>query len=278
VKSFRTKHFGLRHRIVAFLSTRLFRNFTYTIRHGLAAGMRRKGGLGFLPIAVRQSPEERFLSGLDLAGKTVYDIGGFEGVLTLFFARKASSVITFEPTPMNYQRCIENVRLNALTNVRVLARGISSDLGEIEVTYDPLMQGAASGNPEISRQIRATVGTAITARIPVGTLDSEIETLSLPSPDFIKIDIEGMELRALRGMSRTLALHGPDLFIELHGAESADKIANANSVIELLERAGYCLYDLENENPASAVAPGARAPSHLFCTKDRSRSPGSDVV
>src|ERR1700682_6385710 len=98
----------------------MFSNVTYTIRHGLATGMRRKGGLGFLPVALRETAEERFLSSLNLAGKTVYDIGGFEGVLTLFFARKANSVITFEPNPRNYQRCADNVRLNALTNVRVL--------------------------------------------------------------------------------------------------------------------------------------------------------------
>jgi FkbM family methyltransferase len=278
VKAFQTKHFGLRHRLVAFISTRMFSNLTYTVRHGLAAGMRRKGGLGFLPVAFPETTEERFLSNLDLAGKTVYDLGGFEGVLTLFFARKANSVITFEPNPRNYQRCIENVRLNALTNVRVFGRGVSSDLGEIEITYDPLMPGAASGDPEISQQISATVGTSKTASIQVGPLDREIETLSLPAPDLIKIDIEGMELPALRGMARTLALRGPDLFIELHGAELADKVANATSVVELLEQAGYYLYDVENKKALSAAALGPRAPSHLFCTKERSRLPGSDAV
>lgn len=269
MKNFRTQHFGLRHQLVAFISTRMFSNVTYTIRHGLAAGMRRKGGLGFLPVALRETAEERFLSGLDFAGKTVYDIGGFEGVLTLFFARKANAVITFEPNPRNYQRCADNVRLNALTNVRLLDRGVGSELSEIEIIFDPLMPGAASGNSEISQQIKATVRSARTARISVTTLDSEIETLSLPEPDFIKIDIEGMELPALRGMRRTLALRGPDLFIELHGAELANKTANAISVIELLEQAGYYLYDVENSKPVSASAFGPRPPSHLYCTKER---------
>ena len=87
-ESFRSRHFGLRHRVVAFISSRMFGNLTYRVRHGLAAGMRRKGGLGFLPFASGPDGRSRFLSGLDLAGKTVYDIGG-EGVLTLFFALKA---------------------------------------------------------------------------------------------------------------------------------------------------------------------------------------------
>lgn len=268
MKSFRASHFGLRHRFVAFVSTHFFSDFTYRIRHGLAAGMRRRGGLGFLPFKVSETAEERFLSKLQLSGKTVYDIGGFEGILTLYFARKAKSVITFEAVPRNYQRCVENVKLNGLTNVRVFGIALSSEPGHIEFTYDPLMPGAATGSSSVSNQIKAGVATARTVRTDVVTLDSQVETLGLPPPHFVKIDIEGMELPALRGMSRTLALWAPDLFIELHGAELTDKIANAVSVMELLQRAGYKLYDVENERQVGASDFGPHPPSHLYCTKE----------
>lgn len=43
------------------------------------------------------TPEERFWHDLDLRGKTVYDIGAFHGSLTLFFAVRAKSVVSFEP-------------------------------------------------------------------------------------------------------------------------------------------------------------------------------------
>lgn len=267
MSKFRKAHFWLRHRLIAFVSTRLFLNVTYTIRRGLAAGMRRKGGLGFLPLAASETAETQFLSGLDLSGKTVYDVGGFEGVLTLFFARKASEVITYEPNPRNFERCVENVTLNALSNVRVFNRGISSDLGQLELTYDPLMPGAGSGNHDISHQIANSVAAARRVQIQVATLDSEIEKLNLPSPDFIKIDIEGMELPALRGMSRTLASNGPDLFIELHGAEPADKVTNSVAVLEFLEQAGYRIYGVENRKYLTATTIGSHPPSHLYCTK-----------
>jgi len=259
----------LRHRLIAFVSGRVFGNTTYTIRHGLAAGMQRKGGLGFLPMQVNETAETRFFRSLDLVGKTVYDIGGFEGVLTLFFARKAREVITFEPNARNYQRCIDNVRLNNLSNVRVLNRGVSSAAGEIEMIYDPLMPGAASANGEIGQQIRGSVKTAQTLRIPVGMLDSDIQAFNLPKPDFIKIDIEGMEFDALQGMSRTLAAHHPRLFIELHGAEMPDKIENATAVIKLLEGQGYAIYDVENAVYITSSAVQTPPPSHLFCTMPR---------
>src|SRR6266852_6696925 len=145
MSSFRA-HFSLKHRVTAFISTRLFNNLVYTMRHGLAAGMRRKGGLGFLPFNANRTAESEFLASLLREGKTVYDVGGFEGVLTLFFARSAAAVITNEPNPRNYRRCVDNVRLNGLTNVRVFNRGLSDRKGSLELVFDPLMPGATSGN------------------------------------------------------------------------------------------------------------------------------------
>ena len=115
---FRTEHFGISHKLIAFVSQKFFGNITYTVRHGLARGMKRKGGLGFLPMSARPTAEEVFLRSLPLEGKTVYDIGAFEGLLTLYFSRFAKQVIAFEPNPRNYAKCLENLRLNHLTNVR----------------------------------------------------------------------------------------------------------------------------------------------------------------
>jgi FkbM family methyltransferase len=264
-------HFSLKHRVIAFISTRLFNNYVYTMRHGPAAGMRRKGGLGFLPFNSTRTAESEFLAGLQLSGKTVYDVGGFEGMLTLFFARSAAAVVTYEPNPRNYRHCLDNVKLNGLTNVRVLNRGLSDRKGSLELAYDPLMPGATSGNREIADQIHTSIATAQTIEVSVVTLDADLVDLKLPAPDLIKIDIEGMELPALRGMANTLKSYSPDLFIELHGAEFEDKIRNATELMEYLGAAGYRAYDVENRKYVPASTPPTYAPSHLYCTKGRSR-------
>lgn len=267
MSGFRSAHFGLKHRVIAFVSRRLFGNVVYTIRHGLAAGMRRKGGLGFLPLLKDSTPESEFLGQLELAGKTVYDIGGFEGVLTLFFASKADAVVTWEPNPRNYALCVENARLNALSNVRVLNRGLSSSAGEIELVFDPLMPGAGSGSRDVVEQISSSVAAARKIRIRVGTLDADVAEFALPAPNLIKIDIEGMELQALQGMPKTLEQHGPDLFIELHGAELPDKQRNAAAVLGFLEAARYRCWDVENRTYVTTATFGPHPPSHLFCTR-----------
>lgn len=229
--------------------------------------MLRKGGLGFLPVNFRPTAEIQFLDNLNLAGKTVYDIGGFEGILTMFFARKAAAVFTYEPNPRNYARCMENVKLNKLANVRVFNRGVSSKPGELEMAYDPLMPGGASANAELVRQIREMPNRTQTTSVPVVALDSDIEHHGLPAPDFLKIDIEGMELQALQGMRRTLEQRGPDLFIELHGAELADKIRIASGVVDLLREIGYRIRDVENACDVVSIPAGVLPPSHLYCTK-----------
>jgi FkbM family methyltransferase len=271
LKQFRAEHFSLRHRLVSFLSQRLFRNYTYTIRHGLATGMRRKGGLGFLPIGSAETPETNFLRSLPIEGKVVYDIGAFEGVLTLFFARRARQVVSYEPNPHNYARCLDNVRLNGLKNVEILNRGVSDCAGYVQLIFDPLMPGAGTGENEIARQIGASVKTAQNVRIPTVTLDDDLDLNGLPTPDFIKIDIEGMELPALKGMRRTLSTKRPSLFIEMHGATSKEKVENAHAVIGLLVGFGYRIYDVEGKEYLTLSNLGDRRPSHLYCTQ------GTDV-
>src|SRR5207248_2520113 len=94
----------------------------HTMRRGLARGLRRRGGLTFIPER-RPTPEHRFISGLDYRDLVVYDVGGYEGLYTLFLSRAVrphGRVVTFEPNPASHSRLLENLRLNQVDNVQVL--------------------------------------------------------------------------------------------------------------------------------------------------------------
>jgi hypothetical protein len=48
------QHYNMKHRVISWVSRTLFDRHTYTVRHGLLRGMKRKGGLGWLPEAAAE--------------------------------------------------------------------------------------------------------------------------------------------------------------------------------------------------------------------------------
>jgi FkbM family methyltransferase len=262
-------HYTIRHRLIATVS-RMFDGYVYTMRRGLAKGLKRKGGLGFVPNWIARgthdTPETRFLLGLDLRDKVVFDIGGFQGLLTMFFATRAKSVVVYEPNPESRARLQDNLALNAIRNVTVRPVGVGAQEGEFELVFDPLMAGGASADAKVAGQIRETAGHLRVERIRVVSVDDDIAESRLPIPAFVKIDVEGMELEVLRGMRRLLRSARPALYIEMHGATLDEKRANARRVLEELAASGYG--DVTHVETGSRVTPqtaDVAARGHLYC-------------
>lgn len=235
----------LKKAIISFLRP-LLKNYVYTVRHGMAKGLKRRGGFGFIPLPLTQ--EEKFLMNLNLSEQTVYDIGGYEGVFTIFFARavgKNGRVITFEPHPTNYNKILENVKLNKFDNVKVRQIALGKERGEMTLAFRHSGLGTASLQEDIKKQILQERG-AKAIQVKVDLLDDQIATNNIPKPDFIKIDVEGLEMDVLLGMNETLEGYKPKLFIEVHGVGIQRKIENVQRVVKSLITKGYSIYHVES--------------------------------
>src|ERR1700722_20393660 len=141
------RHYPLKHRLIARISIHFFDTATYTVRRGLLKGMKRKGGLAWLPAMFSpgvMTAEQQFWSDLNLNGMTVYDVGAFQGLLTLFFASRAKAVVCFEPNTKNHKRLMENLMLNGIKNVEVRKVGVGSHHETRRMVGNPLMLGGAS--------------------------------------------------------------------------------------------------------------------------------------
>lgn len=266
----RVVHYSLRHRVTASISQGLFGNLTYTVRHGLLKGMRRKGGLGFVPAWLTRTqdttPEQLFWRELDLAGKVIWDVGAFEGLLTMYFASRGRTVIAFEPNPAVRRRLADNLSLNGLGNVRIRPVAVGSTPGELPMVVDPLMPGGGSLDSAIGEQTGAGNNAATRLMVPVVTLDQEMDRHPDALPDLLKLDIEGLELEALRGGGRLLSLARPDLFIEMHGSSIEDKQAKAGALLSFLAAAGYrTILHLESRRMVSPSDSAEVYRGHLFC-------------
>jgi FkbM family methyltransferase len=238
---------------------------TTTMRSGLGKGLRRHGGLGLRSLVVRPPPdaEERVLRGLDLGARVIYDVGAHHGIHTLFFATRAGrrgEVVTFEPHPHHYERTLTNVRLNNLTNVTVLPLGVGGESGTLTFHYNEHDSGQMTADPKLAAALANGDGRMLELEVAVTTIDAAIAQRGLPAPDFVKIDVEGLELDVLAGMRSTLREQRPALFVELHGAGDEHKGENARQVAELLLTASYELTHVETgsriDSPEAAPREG----------------------
>jgi FkbM family methyltransferase len=275
-ESLPVRHFSRKQRVLAWISMNLFDGVTYTVRHGLLKGMKRKGGLGWLPALLSpgiMTAEQKFWGGLALGGMTVYDIGAFHGLLTLFFASRAKAVVCFEPNTQNHQRLLENLKLNKFQNVDVRKLGVGSRDETRSMVCTPLLSGGASVDQRaVEELLRARIKTS-TEEIPVVALDEEIPRAHLPAPDFVKIDIEGCELEALRGAACTLQLYQPALFLEMHGETIREKKRKAAEIVEFLWERNYRrIRHIESGTPITPGNASAAMEGHLYCqTTQRAR-------
>ena len=213
----------------------------YLIREGLARGLKRRGGLGFLASQKPLTVEESFLTQVPLTGCTVYDVGCLEGMYTLFFARAVGStghVVAFEPNPANCKAVNDNVVLNGFQNVQVHEFGLGAVSSQSELVVPFGFPGQGTAREDLQKHYLQSVGT-VRVPIRIEALDQVAGPKGLRPPDLVKIDVEGFELEVLQGAQETLRKFKPRLFIELHGLEETERSRNVRRIIELLGTLGY---------------------------------------
>jgi FkbM family methyltransferase len=244
----------------------LVKNRVYTSRSGLAKGLKLKSGLGFIPRPLTQ--EEKFLINLDINGQTIYDIGGNVGIFTMFFARavgKKGKVITFEPNPQCCNMILEHLKLNNLDNVEVQQIALGKMREKRQLAVRKSETGTGSFQEDIKASILQEKGSEI-IQVEIDSLDNQIITNNLPKPDFVKIDVEGLEMDVLHGMSDTIKNCKPMLFIEIHGVDVQRKIENVQRVVKFLIGCEYSIYHVESGEIITPSNAEIAKAGHLYCT------------
>ncbi len=115
---------------------------------------------------------------------------------------------------------------------------VSDAAGEIEFTNSVHPYWASVRPPGDPYWDRLNGLHAGTSRVPAVTLDSVVQSLQLQGPFLLKMDIQGGEVRALRGARQTLT-QTDTVIVE------AD-MADFESINATMLAAGFSLYDLTN--------------------------------
>jgi FkbM family methyltransferase len=193
------------------------RNRDLVIQRGIGKGLRFNCGRSNASyvFGAQESHVQTVLAKCVKPAMVTYDIGANVGFFSLIMARLVSPngrVVAFDPLPENARQVAYNLALNRFDNIMVRAEAVGDreDTAVFQVSsYSSMGRLKDVGVPPAKQK-----GTIA---VPLRSLDRLIEKERLPSPNFMKIDVEGAEPMVLSGATQTLATARPIMLIELHG-------------------------------------------------------------
>lgn len=153
-------------------------------------------------------------------GIVALDCGANIGVLTVEMAREMrdwGSVYAFEPQERIFYALCGNIALGNFFNAQAILGAVGETAGTIRVPVPDYGRAGSFGSLELRHSTQTEfIGQPIDyGESACRTVQLfKIDDLNLPRVDFIKLDIEGMEIEALRGAQKVLERDHPTLFIE----------------------------------------------------------------
>jgi FkbM family methyltransferase len=163
-------------------------------------------------------------------GETVVDCGSYIGEFTLYAAKavgQSGRVIAFEPDPAIFRKLMANIELNGFKNITALNKGLWSKPGTLKFVGDSIKGYSFMSADKDAGAID----------VPVVSLDDELERLNIKRVDFIKMDVEGAELEAIKGSARTLKAESVELAIASY--HIVDGAKSCFALEKMLQELGY---------------------------------------
>lgn len=170
------------------------------------------------------------------SGSVYVDMGCHIGLLSMIAAQHVGSdgrVYAFEPTPSVRALAAQNFAANKL---------------ESRICLEPLAVGAVDGDVwlrivEGASQANSVVEAGPTLDsilVPMTTMDTYFGRLNWPAVDLVKMDIEGQELAAIRGMA-SMVDHNPQMVLvfEYHRAQMTKAGTTPEALFKALKDVGF---------------------------------------
>jgi FkbM family methyltransferase len=208
-----------------------------------------------------------FVRGFLKEGMVVFDLGANLGQYTLLAAQivgETGGVHSFEPGSRMFDELKFNVFLNGLSRRCVLNNVAVSDVSGVAnlSKYAPGSEVYSSLGSHARRE--ATVIGHEEVRTVM--LDDYVKNAGIFRVDFMKIDIEGAELPALRGAENLLSgSEAPVILIELADVNTDGFGYKAVETWDYLEKLGYRFYDIGKH---SMLSDPVQRPSSFIIAQD----------
>ncbi len=186
-------------------------------------------------------------------GDAFWDVGANIGYYARFVLNHCdpAALVALEPMELNLRRLRRNLGPLAgerARRVTLLELAASDAPGEARLRVDDFSggKGAVEGQSEHEETIGmgAQGGRVKTERVELARIDDLVEQRGLPTPDVMKIDVEGAEGSVLAGMGRLFESGArPRLLVATHG------VSKVRDVLSALLPLGYACYGQTRDSP-----------------------------
>ena len=201
-------------------------------------------------------------------GDTVWDVGANIGYFTLEFARSVGpkgKVLSFEPHPEIFQVLQRNIIRNKYLNIITHNQACGSEPGQTKLFFSTENEG----NHKIVENSNSN-NFALTEVVSLSNFLGEY------SPALIKMDIEGAELLALKGLGADYFKNNSvDFVIEYHPYEMSFFNVEGEELLDFFIEAGYKFRNLatgsfpiiDKHSILKSYTKEDRSITNLFCSK-----------
>jgi len=195
-----------------------------------------KGGIAYILSSVKE-------------GQTVLDIGAHKAGYLYFLQKQvghSGKVFAFEPQSelYNYVSKIKNIL--DWQNVTLEHLALSDSAGKVTL-YIPANKKSKATSPGatiVQNSNRTDIGA--TEEVTTETLDSYCKRHNI-KPDFLKIDVEGNELRIFSGGIETLKKYKPKILVEIEARHvGKEKVLETFKFLKALSYQGYFICDTKH--------------------------------
>ncbi|MFT3912051.1 MAG: FkbM family methyltransferase [Ferruginibacter sp.] len=176
-------------------------------------------------------------------GDTVIELGAHIGYISLYFSKLAGTagkLYVFEPGANNLPYTRANINNSKIKNIELIEKAVSDENGTATFYLENITGQSNSlvKDYRVTKKIQSKTFTELqknAVEVETIRLDDFVKQRNIKKVDFVKIDIEGAEYMAIKGMQNILDELKPTMMIEV--------TENHEALFNLLKGKGYVIVD-----------------------------------
>lgn len=166
-------------------------------------------------------------------GDYVVDAGAYIGTFAIYVAKIVGDkgrVIAFEPDKSNFNKLLKNIKLNDVNNIIAINKGLWNKNETLK--FD---RRKSKSSMMVECMDNKTQGEVVDYKFV--KLDDELKKIGINKIDFIKMDIEGAEIEAVKGCRDILNNNNVNLAIASYHIRNGKM--TCKKIADILNDVGY---------------------------------------